>query len=670
LDISFIIRIEQLSKGVFVMSKFKSLFSPIQVGTHTYKNRIIAAPIYCGTFINIPGLDNILKYSMMNRANGGCAQVTFGETAVDFEGASREPFPPINYADLNDPALEKFKEIVDYIHSKGAFALIELSHCGESVEPIPGVEFGMGPMGYTREDGMKIYAMDEKMMQKVIDHFVQAAKFMKEAGFDGVMIHAGHGWLIHQFLSARTNRRTDEYGGSLENRARFPLALIKAVREAMGKDFIIEIRVSGDECEENGMGVEETAEFCKMAEPYVDIVHVSVGTYRNPIHSGEFSSMYHEHALNAKYSKVIKEKVNIPVAVVGGINSPELAEQLINEGKCDLVALARQLTADPFFAQKAENGREDDINPCIRCFKCFMGPLEGVDISEMPKLFGCTVNPAEFFYDFDFLSRQPEASRNVLVIGGGVAGMQAAVTAHDRGHKVTLVEKTDKLGGLLNFTDTDLYKTDLRIYKDVLVRRVKERNIKVLYNTEVTADNIASYNADAVVIAVGSSPVCPPIPGIENAHHALEVYRNPDFVGQKVVMIGGGLVGCETGLHLAKMSKDVTIIEMLDKVAPDSYPMHRVALVAEMDKMLKYHCGLKCVAIEPNKVVAEASDGTRKEFEADTVIYALGMKANNDLAKSLEAAAKVKTYVVGDCTCAAKVYDANRAAFIAGMDIL
>ncbi|MDF2514052.1 MAG: NADH-flavin oxidoreductase, Old yellow enzyme family [Herbinix sp.] len=652
------------------MSKFPNLFTPIQVGTHTYKNRIIASPIYCGTFINIPGLDFILDHAMCARAEGGCAQVTIGETPVDFAGASREPFPPIDYSNFNDPTMAKMKSLVSRIKAAGAKCLIELSHCGESVEKIPGVEFGLGPMGYTRPDGMEIIAMDEQKMQEVTNHFITASKFMKEAGTDGVMIHAGHGWLLHQFLSSRTNHRTDEYGGSLENRARFPLALIKAVREEMGKDFIIEIRVSGEECMENGMGITETVDFCKMAEPYVDLIHMSIGVYRNPILSGEFSSLFHKHGLNAELSAELKKAVKVPVVVVGGINSPELAEELIAEGKCDFVALGRQVTADPDFAKKALEGKESDINPCLRCFKCFPGPLEGVEISEMPNIFGCTVNPTEFFYDLDFLNKQPEGSRNVLVVGGGVAGMQAAITAYDRGHKVTLIEKEDKLGGLLFFTDHDYYKTDLRDFKDLLIRRVTERNINVVYNKVFSPEDIAAYDADAIILAVGSSPITPPIKGIETAMKALEAYRNISKVGKKVVMVGGGLVGCETALNLAKEGREVIILEMGGKVSPDSYPMHRVGLLHEMEELVSVLTNTRCTEISPNQVKAVDENGKELLLEADTVIYALGMAANAAEAQALEAASKdVSVYKIGDCVKASKVYDAIRQAFVAAMSI-
>jgi 2,4-dienoyl-CoA reductase-like NADH-dependent reductase (Old Yellow Enzyme family)/thioredoxin reductase len=658
-------------KGRFKMStKFSNLFSPCQVGTHTYKNRIIAAPIYCGSFGTIPFLSDVFFQAFRERSKGGCAQVTVGETPVDFEYANREPFEPIDYTDFDSPSFKALKKAADIIRENGAFALIELSHCGESKLAVPGLNNPIGPMGYVRQDGVAVIAMDEAMMQSVCNNFVTAAKFMKKAGFDGVMVHAGHGWLLNQFLSSRTNSRTDEYGGSLENRARFPIQVVGSVREAMGRDFIVEVRVSGDERAKNGMGVEEVTEFCKMIEGFVDIVHVSVGLYRDPILSGQFSSLFAPHGLNAGLSQSIKKAVSIPVTVVGGINSPELAEQLIAEGKCDFVAFGRQLTADPAFADKAASGNEDDIAPCLRCYKCFPGPLED-NIGDLSSLFGCTVNPEAFFFDQTVLSSKPRGSRKVLVIGGGIAGMEAAIIAAERGHKVTLVEKSDTLGGLLKFADTDAYKADLRAFKDVLIRRVGKCDLKVILGKEFTPADVRSFGADAVVIAVGSNPIVPAIPGIENAMRALDVYGDIGKVGQKVVMVGGGLVGCEVGLHLAKNGRDVTVIEMLDRVARDSYKMHYLGLTDEMDKMLVYRTGLTCRSITPNGVVVVNPEEKEEFLPADTVIYAVGMRANKELMGKLHSAVKdVPVYEIGDCVCAAKVYDAVRQGFVAGMSIL
>ena len=650
-------------------NKYEMLLSPIKVGEYTYKNRMIASPIYCGPFVKIPPLRKMFFHEFAGRAAGGYAQVTIGETAVDFEYASREPFPPIDYTNLNDPAAADLKIVVDDIKSHGGKAMIELSHCGESMLKLPGLPDPIGPTGFLRDDGTTVVEMDEKMMQAVIHNFVTAANFMKEIGFDGVMIHAGHGWLLHQFLSARTNKRKDEYGGSLENRAKFPIQLIKAVREEMGKAFIIEIRVSGDEMTDGGMGIEETTAFCKLVEPYSDIIHVSVGLYRDPILSGQFSSLYHLHGLNAEMAAAVKKAVTIPVAVVGGITSPELAEQLLEEGKCDLVAFGRPLTADPNFANKVIAGESDDISKCIRCYKCFPGPLED-NLDQLDSIFGCTVNPDAFYYNEELLNRKIRSPKNVLVVGGGIAGMQAAVTAHDRGHKVTLLEKTDKLGGLLQFADTDAYKRDLGEFKNLLIRRVNKRDIKVVFNKEFTPDDQKEYQADAVIIAIGSTPIVPRISGIENAVQALEVYHDISKIGKNVVVVGGGLVGCETGLHLAKNGRNVTIVEMQDKVAPDSYVMHRIALIHEMDQMLNYRTGLKCTEILKNGVKVEDADGAQDLISCDTVVFALGMKGQCEEADSLKKAMQgVEIYKIGDCVKASKVYEAVRQAYIAGLSI-
>ena len=650
--------------------KFSNLFSPIQVGTHIYKNRVIGSPIYCGPFVSLPFLSDVTAKAVEERSRGGCAQVTVGETPVDFEYANKDPFPPIDFTDYDDPAFAKLGALAQSIKKHGAIAMIELNHCGPARLPLPMFKGALGPNTEVNEFGMQITGMDQAMIDKVIEEHVTAARFMKAAGFDGVMIHCGHGWLLHTFLSARTNHRTDEYGGSLENRARFSIQVLKAVREALGRDFILEVRVSGDERTEHGQHVDEVAAFCKMIEGIVDSIHVSVGIYRQPVLSGMFNSLFEPHGLNAELAATIKKAVSIPVTVVGGINSPELAEQLIAGGKCDFVALGRELTADPDFAIKAETGREDDIVHCLRCFKCLPGQLEEV-MDDLSSLFGCTVNPEAFLFDKTILESKPAASRNVLVIGGGVAGMEAAVVAADRGHKVTLYEKTDTLGGLLKFSDSDLYKGDLRDFKDLMIRRVDKRNINVIKGRELKPEELRGMKADAVILAVGSSPIEPRIAGIENAVRALDIYKSLDGVGQNVIMVGGGLVGSEAGLHLAKNGRKVTIVEMLDKVAPDSYPMHREALVHEMDKMLQYRTGLKVVSIAKNGVKTANAEGKEEFIPADTVVYALGMRANRKEAEALHAAVKDSpVYEIGDCVRAAKVYEAMREGYMAAMAIL
>jgi 2,4-dienoyl-CoA reductase-like NADH-dependent reductase (Old Yellow Enzyme family)/thioredoxin reductase len=607
---------------------------------------------------------------MEEKARGGCAEVSVGETAVDFEYANREDFDPIDYSKHEGPTFEAFRNVASLIKKHGAKAFIQLAHCGESKLFSPGLKNPIGPMGYLRDDGVEVKAMNQAMMRAVCDSFVTSARFMKAAGFDGVVIHAGHGWLLHQFLSARTNRRTDKYGGSLENRARFPVQVIKQLREAMGKDFLIEVRVSGEERIRNGMGIQETVDFCKRIEQYADIIHVSSGLYRSPVLSGMISSPFAPHALNAAYAEAVKKAVSVPVAVVGGINSPELAERLIAEGKCDLVALGRQTTADPDFANKAQAGNEEDITPCIRCFKCFLGPLEEV-LPRLGSLMACTVNPKHNYLNKELLESTPKASRSVLVIGGGVAGMEAAIVAADRGHKVTLVEKSHTLGGLLSFAANDFYKADLRVFRDLLVRRIHKRNITVMLDKELTPDEIRSFGADAIIVAVGARPIVPPIPGIKTAMKAVDVYKDISKVGQKVIIVGGGLVGCEVGLHLAKNGREVTVVEMTDNVAPDAYPFYRMALLDEMDKTLVCRTGLKCTSIAPNGITVVNSRNQEEFLPGDTVVYAVGMQPNREVVERIRnAAGDVPVYEAGDCTRPAKVCEAARAGFEAGLSIL
>jgi NADPH-dependent 2,4-dienoyl-CoA reductase/sulfur reductase-like enzyme len=396
---------------------------------------------------------------------------------------------------------------------------------------------------------------------------------------------------------------------------------------------------------------------------------VSVGLYRDPILSGQFSSLFEPHGLNAGLSEAVKKAVSIPVTVVGGINSPELAERLIAEGKCDFVALGRQLTADGAFANKAASERADDIAPCIRCFKCFPGPLEGV-IDDLSTLFGCSVNPEAFYFDENVLSNTPIGSRKVLVVGGGIAGMEAAVVAADRGHKVILAEKSHVMGGILNFADFDAYKSDLAIFKNVMIRRVECRPINVLYEKEITVRDIAAFSPDAVILALGSHPIIPDIPGISTTLTAVEAYGKLDVIGKKVVIIGGGLVGCEVGLHLAKNGKEVTVIEMADDVARDGLPMHRIGLIHEMSKMLTVRTGLTCTAVTKEGMQVRTESGLQDFIPADTVICAVGMEANRKEAQELKSAAgNISVYDIGDCVNPGKVFDAMRQAFIAAMSI-
>ncbi|MEI3339434.1 MAG: FAD-dependent oxidoreductase [Eubacterium sp.] len=658
--------------------KFEHLLSPMKVGNKTYRNRIVSAPMAFGLIVQNPDAREFSYRKLESGAKGGNACVIVGETDVNFVDAVRIPgFRKFDFAKPEED-MDTFQAVGEYarrIKRHGCIALAELVHCGKEKVPFSPEEEAIGPVETVNSAGVHVRAMTKDDMDRIANDFAVAAVYMQKAGFDGILIHGGHGFLFTQYLSPLMNTRTDEYGGSLENRAKFPLQIIKAIRAAVGEDFLIELRIDGTDHQPGGITPEETGQFVRWAEDYITSVHVTCGIYEESVKSGTESSMFHEHGLNIEPASVVKKYTRLPVGAVGGINSPEMCEKAIAEGKIDFVILGRQMLADPEFANKCKAGEEDRIRRCLRCYYCFPGsPEEGYDdlpftSEELAVYVGhCTINPlAHLPFDPDALAPAKKSAK-VLVIGGGVAGMQAAMTACDRGHQVTIVEKTDKLGGLLYFTDVDIDKPDLRNFKNMMIREVERRDIEVKYGTEATPEFVKEFGADAVILATGSVPSCPPIKGIEHAHQAMEVYDKTIEPGKKVVMIGGGLVGCETGLFLQKTGHEVTVIEMLDRIANESFGMYREALVWEMEK-----CGVasmaktKCLEIEADGVTIENADGVQK-IPADTVIYALGMKSVCP-PELKEAAGDAEVYVIGDAIKPGKVDQATRSAYLAAVEI-
>lgn len=656
--------------------KFEKLLSPLKVGNKTYRNRIVSAPMAFGLIVQNPDAREFTYRKLEGPAKGGNACVIVGETDVNFVDAVRIPgFRPFDFAKPEED-METFQAVAEYakrIKSHGAVALAELVHAGKEKVPFGPNEDCIGPVESVNIAGVKARAMTKEDMDRIANDFATAAVYMQKAGFDGVLIHGGHGFLFTQFLSPLMNTRTDEYGGSLENRGRFPKQILKTIREAVGPDFLMELRIDGTDHQPGGITPEETGQFIQTVEEYITSVHVNCGIYEESVKSGTESSMFHPHGLNAEAAAIVKSYTKLPVGVVGGINSPEFCEEIIEKGMVDFVILGRQMLADPNFAQKCMDGKEDQIRRCLRCYKCFPGsPEEGYgdlpfSSEELALYVGhCTINPlAHLPFDPDSLP-VPE-KKKVLIIGGGPAGMQAAITACDQGHTVTLVEKSDKLGGLLYFTDVDIDKPDLRNFKNLLVREVERRDINVMLGIEATPEFVKDFGADSVIIATGSVPVCPPIKGIEHAHQAMEVYDGTVECGKKVVMIGGGLVGCETGLYLQKTGHDVTVVEMMDRVANESFGMYREALVWEMEKNhMTMMPKTKCLEIEPDGVTVENEQGVQK-IQADTVLYALGMKSV-DCTALKEAAEGALVQVIGDALKPGKVDRATRTGYLAAVE--
>lgn len=650
-------------------SQFKNLLSPIKIGTQTYKNRIIRSPK--GPVIVMPdgNVHPMQLEDAENRCRGGVAEFCIGETSVN-KTAARGDIEFYGYEDYSEAHTKPYVDYCNVIHENGAKAMIELCHTGMAKPEPTEANPAYGPMDFIDAKGNHILAMTEEIIEETVNDFAIAAKFMQHCGFDGVCLHAGHGWLPHQFLSTRWNQRTDRFGGSLENRSRISVMILKAIREACGKDFIIEVRLSGQENVEDGYDMDTIVGYAKLIEPYIDMVHVSAGIYSKPMETKMMSTLYDLHGCNVEAAAAIKKEVSIPVAVVGGINDPAAAEAWIRDGKCDLVAMCRALDADFDWIDKAAAGKASEIRKCIRCMRCFPGPHEEAMAElngEFPE--GCSINPYSKHGNLTHVG-DAEVSKKVLIIGGGVAGMQAAITAADRGHEVTLVEKKGELGGILNFAEDDSDKYDLKGLADSMAVEVRNRSILVEYNKEVSEEDLTGF--DHVIIAIGSSPLCPSIPGIETTLQAMAAYKPDAEIGDRVIMLGGGLVGAETAIHLAKHGKQVAIVEMRSELAPDAYRLHKHKvrqLIAAMDSVETY-LDTKCLSIDGGKVSVETADGERKVLEADTVVNALGMKANpTDVLTAMIEKAGIPYTKIGDCEKARKIFDAIEEGFMTAMEL-
>ena len=651
---------------------FPHLFSPITIAGKTYQNRICAAPVHAQ---KIRANGELLEYETRLRtscAAGGFASICMGDIMVD---PKYQNFPDApDFTQFDSPQADGYRKIAALMKEHGAIALAQLGHVGAHRMFNCGWET-VGPCSLIRDDGMVVREMDEKDMARARNAFATAARWFQTMGFDGVMVHAGHGYLLSEFLSPRDNHRTDGYGGSRENRAKFPVSVIQAIRDACGKDFVIEVRVSGTENLPGGIQPDDIVVFGQMLEGIADILHISCGinNFNQNWLTHQYSNFHDPHFINLDNAAYIKQRVNLVISVVGGINSPEEAEQAIAEGKTDLVALGRQIFADPEFPNKAKNGRADDINRCLRCGVCNGNGSPSVNpfpliANDRPH---CTVNPMFYRSTPEGGFPKPEQPRRVLVVGGGAAGMQAAITAAEQGNQVTLVEQNDYLGGILRFTDTETQKADLRNFKNLLARRVYERGVQVRLNCRCDETVLQEVQPDVIIAAVGSSPIHPPIPGVEHALPVLDLFDGAE-VGQNVVILGGGLGGCDTAVHLANQGKNVTILEMQSAIPTGGTNGYKLFTRQKFEELgVSCRPYLKCVAIQPDGVDAEdVEDGTHYHFPADTVVMSLGMRARRDTVEQLrEMAGNIPVVPVGDAVSPKTVMEAVWTGCSAALEI-
>ena len=645
--------------------KFPHLSSPITIGRVTFRNRMFSAPMG-GTDITNDGCIGPKSTAFYElRGKGGAAAVTVSECVVHPKTDGSHAYH-LDTTILNSLAAATYT--ADAIHRHGAVPSLELSHSGMyagtyMTDKTKQHEMHQwGACDTVRADGVKVKALSEEMIQEIVEAYGQTAALAKRAGFGMIMIHGGHGWLLNQFLSPYFNKRTDKYGGSLENRCRLAKEVLQSVREAVGPGFPIEFRMSGSELFEGGYDLEEGVRIAQELESYIDLLHVSAGTYQRGF-GDTHPSMFKEHGCNVYLAAEIKKHVSIPVATIGALNDPEQMEEIIASGKADVVYMARALLADSFLPRKIMENRDDEIVKCLRCFTCMA-------VRAATSTRRCTVNP--------LIGREIEGNevrpavvkKKVLVAGGGPGGLYAAYTAARRGHQVILCEKEAELGGILKSEQALPFKHEMYELTGTYEKFARNAGVEIRLNTEVTAELAEKENADALIVAVGSTPLVPPIPGLdgENVVIVNDYYKQKEKVTDKVVVFGGGLAGCECAIHLGMEGKEVHLVEMRNELAPDANVRHRPLLLKEIDKYVTVHTGCRGMEVTKEGIICETEEKEQILVPGTSVICALGQHSRTDIVDTLRDCAPYVA-VIGDAGKVSTITNAVYEGYHVALDI-
>ena len=640
-------------------NRYKNLLSPFRVGNVVFRNRIFTAPMGLHALQGgeLHPTDAIITH-YANKAKGGAAVVTCSGTGAYPVSPDKDHMAYDLYIGHSQHYLA---QLADTIHFYGAKASMEIT--ATTKDPAYHVVGGVTRPGPGLKPGEKTKEITREVMAEVKENLKDQVRILKRLGFDMCMIHMAYDMgLFAGFLSLRDNKRTDEYGPqSMENRVRLLNECCDAIHEAAGKDFLIELRMSGQLPEGSGFTADDACEFAKLVSGHADILHVHSGT------------MWEAHCMSFEpdtpnlwmAEKIKKSGATIPVLTIGGYQDLDEMEAAIADGKADLISMARGWLADPNLGTKAYENRPEDVVPCVKCMRCHDSAcIDGIT-------FVCTVNPVMGIeHKLEQMLMNPTSPKKVAVIGGGPGGMQAALTAADRGHSVTLYEKNEKLGGQLNFADYASFKHSLAKFKNWLIAQLEKSPVEVKLGVEATKEMLIAEGYEVVVAALGASPLILPLPGAETAVPACDVYGSEDKLGKTVTVIGGGQVGCETALHLTEKGHDVTVLEMQEKILVDASASYRSRLTRNMGyhENLKTVTGGKCTGITAEGVSYTDKDGNAQVLPCDSVVMAAGMRPNQADATALYDSA-YRLYTIGDCDKAANVQKAVRAAFATAISL-